>query len=433
MTKKLSKFWRGINLVVDTTWGDGGKGKFVDLGGQFSDIVIRYAGGDNAGHTVKNDLGEFKLHLIPSGIFNPETLCILGTGVVINPFNLVKEITELQKSGIKISPKNLLISDSAHLIMPWHAVRDGLGEKARGGAMIGTTGKGIGPTYSDRSAREGLRTGDLLDKDFEKKLRREFDWQNKLVKLMGGKALDYDEICTQVMDAREILSPMITNTLEVIWKAKEKGLNILGEGAQGALLDIDLGGYPYVTSSHPGLPGFSIATGIHQQDIRNVYGVTKAYSTRVGGGPMPTELFDEVSTHLQAVGKEIGTTTGRTRRCGWFDAMAVRYGATISGSTSLAITKLDVLDGLQEVKICKCYKVGDKKYKQLYSVDNDFMSKAEPIYETLKGWNSSTSSVKTFEDLPKNAQKYIQKIEEIVSLPVTFVSVGPDREETLAR
>lgn len=449
-----NNFWKGINVITDTAWGDSGKGKLVDLASQNVDMVIRYNGGGNAGHTVKNDKGIFKNHLMPSGIYNPKALCILTGGVVIDLFMLVQEILEHRAKGVKISPKNLLISQDAHLVMPWHKRRDGLKEKARGGAKIGTTGQGIGPTYSDRKNREGIRMSDLLDRDFEKIFEKEIVYQERLTRLMDGELLlseignkklkpskikesqnpyfNKKEILNKLRDVKEILAPMIANVLPIIWKYQDQGKNILGEGAQGALLDLELGGYPYVTSSHPGVAGFSLSTGIQHKDVSKVVGVTKAYTTRVGEGPMPTELFDETGQYIQKQGGEFGATTGRPRRCGWLDIPAVKYGIRITGVNSIALMKLDVLDELKEVEICVGYTVNNKQYKDLPTADPKFMSNAKPNNITLTGWQENTSGVKTFKDLPRNAQKYILTVQKLLGIPAEIISVGPERDATIS-
>ncbi len=440
--QKKSKIYavNGVWVITEPLWGDSGKGKFSEFFGQQADVVVRYSGGDNAGHTVALNNKEFKLHLVPGGIFNPKALCVLATGVVINPFSLIKEIQQLQENGVKISAKNLLISEDAHMIMPWHQLRDGMSEKARGGKKIGTTGKGIGPTYSDRTSREGLRIKDLFASDFTAKFKREAAWQEKLICLMdsstGNQQKTYIDVKTTLKElkkAAEFLRPMVGNTFAVVQQAKAKGKRILGEGAQGALLDIDLGGYPYVTSSHPGVTGFSIATGIHHKDVEKVIGVVKAYSTRVGSGPMPSELTDEIGKHLQTAGHEFGATTGRSRRCGWLDAVAVKYGNQVAGIDSLILTKIDILDSLKEIKTCTGYKIDGKIHRTLYSADPAFMDKATPVYETVKGWKEDTSKVRRYKDLPKNAQKYIERLEEIFGLPIEVVSVGPDHDQTLLK
>ena len=426
-----------IQVVVDTTWGDGGKGKVVDSAGGYFDAVVRYGGGPNAGHTVYRDSEVFKFHGVPSSILHPDTLSVIASAVVVNPLSLAKEITDLQQRGVEVTPNNLLISGDAHLIMPWHRTRDGLNEVARGGEKIGTTGQGIGPTYSDRALRVGLRVGDLMDpQSLEQVFDRELRWQEELAKTMrrseAGVSAEYDrdEIWRQLLAAREVLVPFIGNAQEVLWGYEDEDRRILGEGAQGALLDLDLGGYPYVTSSHPGKAGFELATGIHRVD--QVVGVTKAYATRVGEGPMPTELNgDPTGEELRERGGEFGATTGRARRCGWFDAVAARYGARISGVDALAITKLDILDKLPAVRICVGYEIDGVQYKEMTSADPRLWGRAKPIYETLPGWDQDTSQVRSFVDLPKNAQTYLLRIQELVGKPVDIVSVGPQAGDAM--
>lgn len=437
MLKELEplKNWKGTNLVVDTGWGDGGKGKVVDVLSQRARLVVRFNGGPNAGHTVENNFGEFKLHLVPSGIFSPDTISILASTVAINPFSLVEELSQLKEKGVPFSSDNLLVSKDAHLIMPWHILRDKLKEKARGGSKIGTTGQGIGPLYADRAERTGLKVRDLLDPNFEKIFDREFVWQQKLINTMQGgdknpASLDRDEIIQKLAVVREVIAPLITNVLPVIHEAYYSDKNILGEGAQGALLDLDLGGYPYVTSSNTGLPGFLKTVGGFVE-VKRVVGVTKAYQTRVGEGPMPTELTDEIGEQIRKKGIEFGATTGRPRRCGWIDVPAVNYGIRASGTNSLAITKLDVLDDFDKIMICIAYEVDGRCYKSLPDADPEFMSQAKPIYKTVAGWQRETTKIRTFEELPSRAREYIKNIEELTGKPVEFVSNGPHRNQSI--
>lgn len=430
--KRKNGYWKETVIVTDTGWGDSGKGKVVDYGAQFAQVVVRYSGGDNAGHTIRNDKGEFKLHLLPSGIFNPDALCVMTAGVVINPQTLIEEIEDVSKKRVQLTQKNLAISSSAHMILPWHKERDGLQEAARKGKKIGTTGRGIGPVYADFAERTGLRIGDLLSKDLKKRFDEENAFQEKLLSFLnGGKLPDnhYDAtlVYKKLLEARDMIGPMVTDTLKILWQQKEKGKSILGEGAQGALLDLTLGGYPYVTSSHPGLSGFSISTGIY--DVQKVIGVTKAYTTRVGSGPMPTELTDKTGEYIREKGHEFGATTGRPRRCGWFDGPAMRFGARITGVTTGALTKMDILDGLKEIKICIAYEIDGKKYKEITSAE--ILEKAKPVYETLPGWESDTTGVRSFEKLPANAKKYIKKLEAVTGIPYSFISVGPERDATM--
>ncbi len=433
----IKSYWNGINVVTDIGWGDAGKGKLVDLGAQYADMVIRYSGGGNAGHTIRNAFGEFKNHLIPSGIFNPKTVCIITGGVVIDGSILVKEIQELSKRGIPITPHNLRISDTAHLVMPWHKVRDGLREKSRGGRKIGTTGQGIGPTYSDRTAREGIRVCDLFSREFMKILNETMAHQERLTKALdsGEKSsraiYNHDEILKDVERVKKIIKPFVTNILPIIHEYHRKKKNILGEGAQGALLDIDLGGYPFVTSSNPGVVGFMKTTGISAKEIGRVIGTTRAYTARVGAGPMPTELFDATGVHIQEKGREFGTTTGRRRRCGWLDVPAMRYGTMIAGADVIAVTKLDVLDELTRIKVCVAYKVGGKEYRDLPTASPQFMEKARPVFVTLPGWKENITLAKSFSAFPKNAQKYIKTIERLLGKPIDIISVGPEREATI--
>lgn len=432
--KQHEKYWQGTNVVTDIGWGDAGKGKLVDLGAQYADMVIRYSGGGNAGHTIRNHLGEFKNHLIPSGIFNPKTICVIGGGVVIDLAILVKEIEELRTKGVTVTPQNLRISDASHLVMPWHKFRDGLREKSRSGGKIGTTGQGIGPTYSDRTAREGIRICDLLRRDFTKIFDETLHYQKQLLTVLDGEShqlLNRDEILKELLKMRKIIAPFVVCVLPIIREYHERGKNVLAEGAQGALLDLDLGGYPYVTSSNPGVVGFIKTTGIPAKEISKVIGTTRAYTARVGSGPMPTELFDKIGEHIQQKGREFGTTTGRKRRCGWLDIPAMKQGIIIAGADSIALTKLDVLDELPKIKICVAYKVGGKQYVDLPTVDARFMEKAKPVFITVPGWTSNTSVARKFDTLPKEAQKYIKTVERLLEKPIDIVSVAPEREATI--
>ena len=428
----LKTYVKGVNVVVDTLWGDSGKGKIVDMASAHVDMVVRYAGGANAGHTIKNDQGTFKFHLIPSGILNPKVLNIIDSGVVLNPDTVVEELLSLRKQGIKITSKNLLISSRAHLVMPWHLLRDQPKKRNSLAAKIGTTGRGIGPTYSDKAARRGLRVKDLFAPNFKKLVIDECREQNEILKkIYGIKPLNAKIIIKNLQKFRKLFKPLVSNTFPIIQDYFKKNKNILGEGAQGALLDISLGGMPFVTSSHPGITGFSMGTGIHDHDIANVIGVTKAYATRVGEGPMPTELLDKQGDLIREIGGEYGTTTGRPRRCGWIDLPATRYGILVTGARSIALMKLDVLDGFKTVKVCVGYRIGNKTIPIPDDMDADTLKDAKPVYRSFKGWMQKTSDFKSFKKLPVNARKYIQFLEKQLGLPVSIISVGPAREQTI--
>ena len=431
---------RGTNIVIDTGWGDGGKGKIVDVLSANADLVVRFNGGPNAGHTVVNQYGEFKFHLIPTGIFNPKTKSILAGTVAIDPLTLVEEILTLRGEGLEVSARNLIISQYAHLIMPWHIARDNLREVARGSAKVGTTGRGIGPLYADRTERIGLRVGDLLKPEFEKLLRRELAYQQRLITAMDlddepaqQNLLSREKILADISAAGDILAPMIGSPLPVIWNAQDKGQIILGEGAQGMLLDLDLGSYPYVTSSHPGLAGFSIATGLQQRDIQRVIGVTKAYQTRVGEGPMPTELLDHRGESLRTIGKEYGATTGRPRRCGWLDLPSLRYSIRTGGVNAIALTKIDILDQMTEISICTHYEHNGKHYTILPTADASFMAAATPVFKAMPTWDLPTEGIKEFASLPPNAQIYVKEIEKSVGIPIEIISNGPARDAVIYR
>lgn len=462
LTRGTLENWSGTNFVTDPTWGDNGKGKVVDLMAQRADLIVRINGGANAGHTVINEKGEFKLHLMPSGIFNPNAVCVLSDTVVVNPLILVEEISSLKKAGVEVGHKNLLISRNAHLVMPWHRSRDILREVARGSEKIGTTGQGIGPTYSDRTDRVGLRVGDLLNPNFERLFDREIQWQEKYTRAMSGQDLlanividerfagmsleeikqealkqaqesfyKRDEVLADLLAAREVIAPLISNVLPVIWEYHDANKRILGEAGQGVLLDLDRGNYPDVTSSHPGIAGFNIATGLSPREVERVIAVTKAYTTRVGEGPLPTELKDNTGNAIREKGHEFGATTGRPRRCGWLDIPAIRYGSRVGGVDSLALTKIDIFDGFPEVMICIGYKVGNREYRMAPTGDLEFMRSATPIYETLSGWERDTTSAKNFKDLPQNARNYVERVQELMGLPIELVSVGAAREASI--
>lgn len=435
--KSNSLYWSraSITHITDSQWGDTGKGKLVDLAAQSAAIIIKTNGGANAGHTVQNEFGIFKLHLIPAGFANPDTTCIVGTGCVIDPSEFLKEFQDI-KARVP-SPANFILSDKAHLVMPWHKVLDGLRERGRGKGAIGTTGRGIGPTYADRALRRGFRVGDFLKKDFLTSFKQELEAQDRLVGWMEkdlglprGDHFDHKALVKEMTMLKATLSPFIANTYEIILKAVAKKQVIVGEAGQGALLDLDLGGYPYVTSSHPGIIGFMISTGLKAGQIGRVIGSTKAYITRVGNGPLPTELEDKTGELLRERGHEYGATTGRPRRCGWFDVPVTRYGAQVAGITELALTKLDVLDGFKTLKVCVGYAIGTKTYKDVINSDPEWMEKVKPIYKELPGWMEDTSQVKNYADLPQKARSYIEFLEKSIDLPIRVISVGPEREAT---
>jgi len=419
-----------VIAIVGGQWGDEGKGKIVDLLAEKASVVVRFSGGDNAGHTVINPYGEFRLHLVPSGIFYPQVTCIIGNGVVINPAVLLKEIDELQKS--KVDTSRLLVSDRAHLIMPYHIILDGLEEERQGTKAIGTTRKGIGPAFADKIARLGIRTGDLLNKDaFLTRLNSIIELKNAiLTKVYGVSPLSLEEVYEQYCHYAEQLSPFIRETALMLQDAVSKKEMVLLEGAQGTLLDPDFGTYPYVTSSSPLAGGSSIGAGLSPAKIDHILGVFKAYVTRVGGGPMVTELKDETGTLIRERAHEYGTTTGRPRRCGWFDAVAGRFSVRINGLTSIALTRLDVLDVFPAVKVCTGYKVDGKTLDQLPS-SVTILEKCQPVYEELPGWQVATTEIRDFKKMPSEARRYVRTLEEVLHCPVDIISVGARREQTI--
>jgi adenylosuccinate synthase len=422
-----------VHIVVGAQWGDEGKGKIVDLLSEDMDIVARYQGGANAGHTVKIKGKKYILHLIPSGILHPNVTCVIGNGVVVDPVALMEEIELLEKEGITVKGR-LFISHKAHLIMPYHKMLDQASEKAKGKDKIGTTGRGIGPAYVDKFSRKGIRIVDLLDKQlFEKKLRDNVKEKNQILeKIYGANPIDVDQIVNEYLEFDQMIDPYIKDISVLINKAIDEGKNILLEGAQGTLLDVDHGTYPYVTSSNPVSGGACIGVGIGPTRIDSVIGVMKAYTTRVGYGPFPTELTGEEGEYFREIGQEYGATTGRPRRCGWFDAVIARYARRINGINKLAITKLDVLDQLEEIKICVAYKYNGKIIEE-FPADMNILEEIEPIYETMPGWQQDTSGMKTFEELPEKAKDYLQKISELTGAKIAIVSVGQARSQTIIK
>ena len=419
-------------VVIGGQWGDEGKGRVVDLLARKAAIVVRYSAGNNAGHTIVNSHGEFALHLVPAGIFYPEKTSIIGNGVAVDPAVLIEEITKLETRGV--STERLRVSDRAHLIMPWHPIIDRADEAFRGAAAVGTTGKGVGPAFTDKVARWGIRISDLADsKGFAERLRMVLDYKNEvLTKLYGLEPLNYDEILTCYREHWARLAPYVTDTSLICQQALQNGQRILLEGAQGTLLDLDSGTYDFVTSSVPTsmAPGAAIGAGIAPADIDRVIGVYKAYQTRVGNGPMPTELLGEEGDRLREAGNEYGTTTGRPRRCGWFDSVAARYTIRLNGCQSISLTRLDVLDRFESLKVCVAYMINGQRVETFPS-SRAALEAAAPVYEELPGWQTDTSHCRRFDELPPNAQTYVRRIEELIRAPAALVSVGPERDQAI--
>ena len=418
--------------VIGGQWGDEGKGKVIDYLAGRSDCVVRYAGGNNAGHTVVNERGEFQLHLVPSGICWPGVTGVIGNGVVVNPDVLLGEIDGLHQQGI--ATDRLFVSDRAHIIMPYHILLDGLQEEARGRSAIGTTGQGIGPAYVDKAARDGIRVGDLLDaRQLPDRIRAAVSMKNRvIIGVYDGKPLDADAVLAQCQTWAERLKSRVCPTEQMVQDLLEQGKSALLEGAQGTLLDIDHGSYPYVTSSSPSIGGAITGLGIRPQDIAGVVGVFKAYSTRVGGGPMPTEMHGAAAEELREKAHEYGTTTGRARRVGWFDAVAARHSQRINGFTGMVLTRLDILDGMPEVKIGVGYRDEDGAETARFPADTALLERCEPIYEKMPGWTEPTASVTDYGRLPANARNYVSRIEELVGCKAQIISTGPRRDETIA-
>lgn len=420
-------------IVVGAQWGDEGKGKIVDLLTEHVSVVARFQGGHNAGHTVVIGDEQFILHLIPSGILHDEKICLIGNGVVVDPAALIEEIDALKERGLNVNGR-LFVSDNAHLIMPYHVAIDKGSEKSKGKERIGTTGRGIGPCYVDKMARTGIRVGDLLRPDaFRNNLERNLEHINLLMQhIYQSEPFDTNKIVSAYMSYAEQLRPFIQDTEYLVSSYLDEGKNILLEGAQGTLLDVDHGTYPFVTSSSPTAGGACAGLGIGPTRINGVLGIIKAYTTRVGEGPFPTEQNNKLGENLRAKGGEYGATTGRPRRCGWFDGVAARYAVRINGLTGLALTKLDVLDDMEEIKVCTGYML---KGKKIVSVPHDSsdIDAVEPVYDTLPGWQKSTVGITKFEDLPGNAKSYIRYIETLAGTPVDMVSTGQKRDEIIIR
>jgi len=421
----------GNLVIIGAQWGDEGKGKIVDILAQNADIVVRYQGGSNAGHTVINDRGTFVFHLIPSGILYRGTLCAIGNGVVVDPGSLIEEMDHLQGQGVKFG-KNFVISQRAHVILPYHKAIDRASEQSKGSRKIGTTGRGIGPSYADKMARIGILMGDLLNPPlFKKKLEEnlvEMNWF--LERLYKVETFQVDKVFDQYMAYADRLRSYIVDTTTLLNRAIGKNKTVLFEGAQGTHLDVDFGTYPYVTSSSSAAGGACTGTGVGPTMIDAVLGIAKVYTTRVGSGPFPTELTDEVGQGLQERGKEFGSTTGRARRCGWFDAVVVRHATQVNGLSSLAVTKLDVLDGCKELKLCTGYRHGSTIHKDM-PADLDVLTGCEPIYQRMKGWTAATTGTTSYKRLPVEAKRYLARIEELAQCRIDMISTGSKRAETI--
>jgi adenylosuccinate synthase len=424
-------------VIVGVQWGDEGKAKVLDALTHETDIVVRYQGGSNAGHTVYVGTERYAFHLVPSGILHDKKTCVIANGCVVDPEGLLKEIDGLLPRGVKIDGSNLLLSDRAHLVMPYHKLIDQLSEKKKessGQEKLGTTGKGIGPCYVDKVARGGLRVCDLLKPEYflERVKARVSELNPILTTLYGHDPLDAKKVADEVLSFAPRLKPFIADTNAFINDALAAGKRVLLEGAQGSLLDIDHGTYPFVTSSNATAGGASTGTGISPRKITLAIGVLKAYTTRVGTGPFPTELFDEVGLGIQTRGKEFGTTTGRKRRCGWFDAVGVRYAVDVSGIDELALTKIDVLTGEKELKICTSYEIDGKRLDR-FPADHHSLVAAKPVYETMPGWSENIENVREFSQLPATAQRYVERLEKLAGAKIRYVGVGPSRDAMIER
>jgi adenylosuccinate synthase len=421
------------NIVIGTQWGDEGKGKIIDILASRAEVVVRSQGGNNAGHTVVSGGNTYKLHLIPSGILYPNTLCLIGAGVVLDPKDFIGELNSLHDKGI--STANLKVDPRAHVVMPWHITLDGLSEAFRGGKDIGTTKRGIGPTYMDKYERCGIRVYDLIHPELLKeKATATGKLKNKIItEVYGGEAFDLDKVIEEYTEYGKILAPYVDDVSVLTYDANKEGKTIMFEGAQATLLDIDFGTYPYVTSSHPLSGGVCVGTGVGPKMITNIIGVAKAYTTRVGKGPFPTELNDEVGETIRNKGGEFGTTTGRPRRTGWFDAVIVRHSVRVNGLDGLAINKLDTLSGLGDLKVCVGYKKADGSVIKNFPPTLEGLEDCEPVYETLKGFDEDISECRNFDELPQACQDYIKRLEELCECKVCMVGVGPDRTQIIER
>lgn len=421
------------NIVVGSQWGDEGKGKIIDIIASRADVVVRSQGGNNAGHTVVNDGQTYKLHLIPSGILYKNTPCLIGAGVVLDPKDLLGEIDSLSSRGVSFD--NLKIDPRAHVVMPWHITLDGLSEKFRGNSDIGTTKRGIGPCYMDKYERCGIRVYDLVHPEvFAEKARMTGKLKNKIItEVYGGEAHDIEAIIKEYTEYGKRLAKYVGDVSVIVYEAAKANKTIMFEGAQATLLDIDFGTYPYVTSSHPLSAGVCVGTGVGPMIISNIIGVAKAYTTRVGKGPFPTELNDETGETIRNKGGEFGTTTGRPRRTGWFDAVIVRHSVRVNGLSSLAINKLDTLGGIGDLKVCVAYKKPDGTVVENFPAALEELADCTPVYETLKGFDDDISACRSFDELPDACKKYIERLEELCDCHISMVGVGPDREQIIER
>ncbi|MEG0857720.1 MAG: adenylosuccinate synthase [Terrisporobacter sp.] len=419
-------------IVLGAQWGDEGKGKLTDYLAEEANVVVRFQGGNNAGHTVEVGEKQYKLHLIPSGILHDDKLNVIGNGVAVDPNALFSEIDYLEREGVRVTPNKLIVSDRAQLIMPYHKTLDVLKEKARGKNDIGTTCKGIGPCYTDKYERCGIRVCDLLHTEvFEEKLRINIEEKNAYItKILGGEALNFDEIFNDYVKIGERLRPFVQDTSVRVYDEIKKDQTVLFEGAQGMLLDIDHGTYPYVTSSNTTAGGVSNGIGVGPTMITNVVGIAKAYTTRVGKGPFPTELEDETGEWIREKGHEYGTTTGRSRRCGWLDAVILKSTVRVCGLTSLVVTKIDTLANLEKIKICVGYNF-EGKVIDYFPASLEDLAKCEPIYEEFTGWDDSVANARSYDEIPENAKKYLKRIEELTETKISIVSVGPKRDQTI--
>ncbi|MEL7561672.1 adenylosuccinate synthase [Dehalogenimonas sp. 4OHTPN] len=419
-----------VTIIVGAQWGDEGKGKVIDMLAEHADAVVRFSGGDNAGHTVMNSQGTFKLHLIPSGVFNPDCACVIGNGVVVNPEIFISERRELNDRGV--STDNVFISDRAHLVMPYHIQLDGLEEQARGNKSLGTTLRGIGPAFADKVARMGIRAGDLLDREIlRNRLEYVLEYKNKiLTKLYDQPIIDIEALYHRCLCYAEALRANIKETSSLLNEMVDQGKSVILEGAQGALLDTDFGTYPYATSSSPLSAGGCLGAGIGPTRVDNVLGVFKAYCSRVGAGPFPTELLDATGDCIRELAHEYGTTTGRPRRIGWFDGVAARFSARINGMTGMAVTRLDILDSFDEIKVCTAYRLDGETVTD-FPAEPGALNRCQPVYETLPGWKQRTTGLTRLTELPRQAREFLCRLEELAGCQACYVCIGPVREQTI--